>query len=91
MPTNTNASNPTAKQLTYLKALAQQTATSFAYPRNRREASREIHRLRQLPALVDARRGDEPRGDNSDHEDHTYATAPQPAEIAGHGSSATWR
>ena len=40
---------PTPKQLAYLKALARRTATTFAYPQSRGEASREIHRLHQLP------------------------------------------
>jgi hypothetical protein len=42
---------PTAKQLAYLRALAARTATTFAYPRSRGEASREIDRLHQLPAV----------------------------------------
>jgi hypothetical protein len=84
-------SRPTARQLAYLKALAAQTATSFAYPRSRSEASREIERLRQLPSLA----GDHDRVDgrvrDSDLERCAYATAPAPGEIAGYGSSASWR
>ena len=84
-------SPPTPKQLAYLKALAQRTATSFAYPRSRSEASREIDRLRQLPVLTSARDGDDGRVLDSDRERGTYATAPAPGEIAGHGASACWR
>ena len=84
-------SPPTPKQLAYLKALAQRTATSFAYPRSRGEASREIERLRQLPVLTSERDGDEGRVCDGDLDDYAYATAPAANEIAGHGSSATWR
>jgi len=80
-------SPPTPKQLAYLKALAARTATSFAYPRSRGEASREIERLRQLPALT-SERGDDDGGVSDDA--HAYATAPAANEIAGHGSSASW-
>ena len=82
---------PTARQLAYLKALAAQTATSFAYPRSRSEASREIERLRQLPPLTGDQDSDDGRALDSDCERGTYATAPAPGEIAGYGSSASWR
>jgi hypothetical protein len=36
---------PTARQLQYLRTLAARTATTFAIPRTRGEASREIRRL----------------------------------------------
>ena len=85
------SSPPTPKQLAYLKALAEQTATSFAYPRSRSEASREIERLRQLPVLTSDRDSDDGCVLDSDRERGTYATAPAPGEIAGHGSSASWR
>ena len=84
-------SPPTPRQLAYLKALAAQTATSFAYPRSRSEASREIERLRQLPVLTDDRDGDDGRVLESDRERCAYATAPAPGDIAGYGSSASWR
>jgi hypothetical protein len=86
-----STSPPTPKQLAYLKALAQRTATSFAYPHDRSEASREIERLRQLPVLTDDRDSDAGRVLDSDRERGTYATAPAPGEIAGHGSSASLR
>jgi len=79
-----NTPRPSAKQLAYLKTLAQRTATSFAYPHTREQASREIERLRRLPAAGRIDRGD-------DLERPAYATAPQPEEIVGYGSSATWR
>ena len=87
-PTN---SRPTARQLAYLKALAARTATSFAYPGNRSEASREIERLRQLPSVAGDRDSVDGRDLDSDLERCAYATAPAPGEIAGYGSSASWR
>jgi hypothetical protein len=39
----------TAKQLRYLRALAEQTGTTFATPATRREASQAIEQLRQRP------------------------------------------
>ena len=51
----------------------------------------QIERLRQLPSLA----GDHDRVDgrvrDSDLERCAYATAPAPGEIAGYGSSASWR
>ena len=38
---------PTRRQLAYLRSLATRTGQTFAYPRTRREASREIQRLEQ--------------------------------------------
>lgn len=38
---------PTAKQLKYLRVLADKNATSFAMPSNSTEASREISRLKK--------------------------------------------
>ena len=84
-------SPPTPKQLAYLKALAAQTATSFAYPRSRREASREIARMRQLPVLTSDRDSDDGRVLDSYRKRCSYATAPAPGEVTGHGSSAGWR
>ena len=80
----TTPGRPSAKQLAYLKALAQRTATSFTYPHTPAEASREIERLRRLPAAGRTDRED-------DLEQHAYGTAPQLDEIRGYGSSATWR
>jgi hypothetical protein len=78
---------PTSKQLAYLRVLANQTETTFVTPRDRRQASSEIERLRGFkrqngkhfePA---SRAGDE----------MTYATAPDASEIEGFGAGAKWR
>jgi hypothetical protein len=84
-------SRPTPRQLGYLKALAQRTATSFAYPGNRSEASREIERLRQLPSLAGDRDSVDGRDLDSGLERCAYATALAPGEIVEYGSSASWR
>ena len=42
MPPESHGARASTKQLAYLKALAQRTATTFTYPLNRVEASREI-------------------------------------------------
>lgn len=78
----------TQRQLRYLRALAERTASTFTPPRSRGEASREIQRLRGMPT--------EPRPprliDPPELESHlTYAPEVQPEEIEGYGSSATWR
>jgi hypothetical protein len=79
---------PTERQLRYLRVLAGKTATTFAYPATRGEASREINRLRKLQ--------DEPRAPrldagDPDAEQLSYATAVHASEVTGFGSSATWR
>jgi len=78
---------PTARQLTYLRALAARTATTFAAPATRRQASREIARLRTL-----ARQPHTPASETyGEQERLAYATAVDASEIAGFGSSARWR
>jgi hypothetical protein len=78
---------PTSKQLAYLRVLANQTGTTFVTPRDRRQASSEIERLRRLKRQngrqleTASRAGDE----------MTYATAPDASEIEGWGASARWR
>jgi hypothetical protein len=76
----------TGKQLAYLRALANQTGTTFVIPRGRREASREIERLRRL------------KRDSGSYLETTaeaapeavYATAPHASETEGYGASAKW-
>lgn len=80
---------PTTKQQAYLRSLAQSTGTSFTPPRNKREASAEIKRLKSL-------------GRSATHEQRTDRDAIQSAtrggasrvrdtEITGYGSSAHWK
>jgi hypothetical protein len=81
---------PTAKQLRYLRGLAEQRGESFAYPQTAAEASAEIERLkarrpesridRKLDRLATSRAMAE-RGDSA---------AVAEDEIVGYGSSAHW-
>jgi hypothetical protein len=70
----------TAKQLSYLKALAIQRGQTFTYPHTPQQASREIQRLKRIRA--DSRA--DQRGDR-----HAIADAIH-AGITGYGSTATW-
>ncbi len=77
---------PTPKQLSYVKALAEQTGTSCVLPRTRAQAKREIDRLltikRGAPALTH---------EDTSQQSFTYATAVQDDEVSGYGSTASWR
>jgi hypothetical protein len=79
---------PTARQLSYLRALATKTGATFAYPVTRAQASHQIDRLRRLkrepptPHL---------QPDGLDSAQLVYATAVHDSEVSGYGSSASWR
>lgn len=84
-------SEPTSKQLKYLRHLAMQSGQSFAYPRTRAEASAEIKRLKGSGRMSAADRRREAHelshkvaGRGGD------AAAVRSSELAGYGSSATW-
>jgi hypothetical protein len=79
---------PTERQLRYLRALALASATTFCQPATRREASREIDRLRLRDRAPETTG---PEQDAIEHEQLTYATAVHPREVSGFGSSASWR
>lgn len=79
---------PTQRQLRYLRALAQQTGTSFTNPRSRGAAHREIDRLLAVKA-----KGHAPFQPELPIESDplVYATAADSSEVSGYGSSAHWR
>jgi hypothetical protein len=82
---------PTAKQLAYLRRLAAQTGTTFAYPATRAQASAEIRRMR---ALTRSGAG-EARRERRDvqqamQERPDDATAIRAQDVRGYGSSARW-
>ncbi len=57
-PTTPHTPKPTAKQMRYLKALAEERGQSFTYPKTKTQASAEIDRLhgaKKTPS-ADARR-----------------------------------
>jgi len=90
-PTTPHTPKPTAKQMRYLKALAEERGQSFTYPKTKAQASAEIDRLRgaKKTPSADARRERRQvsehmatrRGDNARIRD---------SEVQGYGSSATW-
>jgi hypothetical protein len=84
-------SKPTTRQLTYLKALAERTGQTFAYPSTMAHASTEINRLKQAQSSSRTERYVE-RKLIADQ----IATGPLDAarvredETSGRGSTATW-
>lgn len=91
-PTSTPADRPTARQLAYLRALAQRTGQTFSWPATRAAASTEIRRLKTVPPSSQVEREIER------HEWTAEAAAREancdvpirPDELHGHLSSATW-
>ena len=82
---------PTRRQLAYLRSLATRTGQTFAYPRTRREASREIQRLEQAQPSTRTERSIE----HKDIADKVArgpkdAAAVRPDEVAGFGSNCRW-
>ena len=82
---------PTAKQLAYLRALAERAGQTFAVPRTSRDASAEIRRLKAAPAESSVER----RIERDAIADAIAAGPPDSArvtrsEVVGFGSSATW-
>lgn len=82
---------PTAKQLAYLRSLANRSGTTFTYPRTSSQASAEIKRLQRLGQSSHADRTREQRAVQRD-----LAERPDDAakvrfeETRGYGSSARW-
>ncbi|MGA2321239.1 MAG: hypothetical protein ABSG95_10945 [Solirubrobacteraceae bacterium] len=81
---------PTARQLQYLRTLAARTATTFASPRTRGEASHEIRRLEALPSLTRSERRHERRILDGDRERLQPSSTIKPEEVTGYGSHARW-
>lgn len=79
------AAPPTQRQLTYLRALAARTASTFASPATRAEASREIERMRRMQRA-------DPRMERAEQQPASrYATAIAEDELEGYGINAHWR
>jgi hypothetical protein len=92
----TSGPKPTSKQLSTLRRLASQTGTSFASPKTKWDASREIRRLIALASGTDHRlerdtMRRERRGISVDLAERPCdATAIRDDEVTGWGSSAHW-
>ena len=89
---STNDDQPTPKQLAYLRSLAEPMGQTFAYPRTRGQASREIRRLKNTQPSSRVERSIE-RKEIAD----AIARGPEdaarvgPGEVTGFGSTATWK
>jgi hypothetical protein len=79
---------PTAKQLAYLRALAERTGQTFSSPRTRTQASAEIRRLKSV--RTSGFTFAELEAEHSVREVHGDVAVVMPWEIAGRGSGATW-
>jgi hypothetical protein len=84
---------PTAKQLAYLRALADRAGQTFAYPRTRRQASAEIRRLRAQKPTSRVERRIERRqiADAIARGTNDAAGIDLDRDVTGYGSTATWR
>jgi hypothetical protein len=81
---------PSPKQLNYLRDLAISRGETFAVPRSSAEASREIERLRSRRPSNVVERAIE-RADGREVADRwAPATDVRPFEVSGYGSSARW-
>jgi hypothetical protein len=92
----TSGPKPSNAQLSYLRTLANQTATTFASPTTKSEASREIQRLKTLASSTDHylerdnMRRDRRHISTDLAERPADATAIRDDEVTGWGSSAHW-
>ena len=83
---------PSARQLNYLKALANRTGQTFTYPKTSSDASREIQRLKTVRPSSRIELEIE-RLDLTAEQDAREANCDVPvhlSEIEGYGSTATW-
>ncbi len=76
---------PTARQLSYLRELAQRTGRTFVPPKTKAEASAAIKQLQHAPRSSPIER----------HLDHqidppAYGTAVRDDETTGYGATARW-
>ncbi len=87
-----NPSKPSAKQLRYIRDLANSRGETFIYPRTRKQASEEIRRLKgRARSPRDERRRERSELSRELAARTGDAAAVRPSEIEGYGSSATWR
>ncbi len=84
---------PTTKQLSYLRTLADRTGQTFAYPRTCTQASAEIRRLKAATPSTRLERALERReiADAIARGPENAASVDLDRDVAGFGSTATWR
>jgi hypothetical protein len=81
---------PSARQLNYLKALAERTGQTFQWPSSSAAASREIQRLKMTRPSTELEREIERFGDTQAIEAEQDAVAVHGFEVVGYGSTSTW-
>lgn len=81
---------PSPRQLNYLKALAQRTGQTFAWPRTSAQASEEIDRLNAVRSSTPTVRAVERLDDRAAREAAEDGFAVHGFEVLGYGSTATW-
>jgi hypothetical protein len=80
---------PTARQLAYLRQLANRAGQTFTTPRTREHASQEIERL--LAVTNTGFTFAELQGEQAAREaNHDLSISIKPHEIRGYGSNCTW-
>jgi hypothetical protein len=91
-PKEAHMPKPTSRQLTYLKALANQRGVTFSYPKTSADASKEINRLKRLrpESHADRRREREELADAIQAGPTNDAARVRDDEITGQGSHAQW-
>jgi hypothetical protein len=89
-PTNQPSDRPTAKQMRYLRALANSRDQTFRYPLTKAQASQEIKRLLRQTADSQRDRSIERHRLQRDLEPHGDATQIREDELAGYGANARW-
>jgi hypothetical protein len=81
---------PSARQLSYLKALAERTGQTFQWPSSSAAASREIQRLKRTQPSTKLERALERFGDTPTIEAAQDAASIQGFEVVGYGSKCRW-
>jgi hypothetical protein len=89
---STSAAKPSAKQLRYLRNLAEQRGETFVYPHSVAEASEQIERLKKRRrSSLDERRIERHQLLDEMAERGRDQASVSDSEIVGYGSSARWR
>jgi hypothetical protein len=90
-PTKNGERRPSAKQLAYLRSLADRAGQTFAYPQTSAQASAEIRRLKAAQPSTRVEREVERMDGRAAREAAEDGVAIRGFEIVGYGSNATWR
>jgi hypothetical protein len=83
-------SRPTARQLRYLRQLAEQTGTTFTTPGTRRQASEQIERLKQRSRSAGFERREDRQAVSRGLAQDQPASSVRDDEISGYGGKCRW-